>query len=289
MCRLFGLHAGDQPAKATFWLLQAANSLSVQSHHEPDGTGIGTFDPEGHAVVNKQPLTAWRDRAFATEAKNVESTTFLAHVRYASTGDQTEANTHPFEQDNLLFAHNGVLGGLATLEQRLTALGTRELVLGQTDSERMFALITAEVRRSHRDVAAGIIHAVEWIAENLPVYSLNLVITTATDMWALRYPATHELYLLDRPAQRAEPLVAESSRIRAHGPALSNRHLVLVSTEKMTRDPHWRLLEPGELLHVDRNLETHSLIAFPQPPRTMIRLEQLDAAAASSQHPSRTA
>jgi len=30
------------------------------------------------------------------------------------------------------------------------------------------------------------------------VYSLNLILTTETDLFALRYPETHELYLLDR-------------------------------------------------------------------------------------------
>ena len=44
MCRLFGLHAGPKPVRATFWLLDAPDSLSAQSRREPDGAGIGTFD-----------------------------------------------------------------------------------------------------------------------------------------------------------------------------------------------------------------------------------------------------
>jgi predicted glutamine amidotransferase len=47
MCRLFGLHAGA-PVRATFWLLDAPDSLRAQSHRAPDGAGIGTFDPEGN-------------------------------------------------------------------------------------------------------------------------------------------------------------------------------------------------------------------------------------------------
>ncbi|GAA1880054.1 class II glutamine amidotransferase [Paeniglutamicibacter psychrophenolicus] len=288
MCRLFGLHAGLDRAKATFWLLQAPNSLSLQSHYEPDGTGIGTFDARARAMVSKQPLTAWQDREFAAEARHLESTTFLAHVRYASTGGHTRVNTHPFEQDNRLFAHNGVLGGLAMLEARLETVGTRELVRGQTDSERMFALVTAEIRLADGDVAAGITAAVNWIAQNLPVYSLNFILTTATDLWALRYPETHELYILDRPpgpVTGAEPLVAHSHRIRAHSHELATRRVVIVATEKMTAHPDWRLLEPGELLHVNQDLAIGSHLSFGQPPRRMIKLEQLGAAAAASQHP----
>ena len=288
MCRLFGLHAGAQPVKATFWLLQATNSLAVQSHYEPDGTGVGTFDPTGRGVVNKQPLSAWSDRAFAEEAKTLESTTFLAHVRYASTGDVTEVNTHPFMEDNRIFAHNGVLRGLPELQERLRALGTAQLVRGQTDSERLFALITGEIRKADEDVTAGITSAVEWMSENLPVYSLNLILTTATDLWALRYPETHDLYVLDRqPTNResSKPLMARSSRIQAHSPALADRHLVIVATERMTDDPQWRLMEPGELLHVNQDLDIESHLAFTQRPQRMIKLDELDATAAASQHP----
>ncbi len=83
---------------------------------------------------------------------------------------------------------------------RLADLGAAGLVRGETDSERIFALITAETRRHGGDVTAGLTGAVGWISARLPVYALNLVLITATDLWALRYPATHELYVLDRPA-----------------------------------------------------------------------------------------
>jgi glutamine amidotransferase len=112
MCRLFGLHAGATPLAATFWLVDAPNSLAVQSVHNPDGAGIGIFDATGAPTVDKQPLAAWQDPEFLSAARELRSTTFLAHVRYASTGSCTVANTHPFVQDGRLFAHNGVVQDL---------------------------------------------------------------------------------------------------------------------------------------------------------------------------------
>src|ERR1700744_6587758 len=106
MCRLFGMSSGPLPAKATFWMLDAPDSLSQQSHREPDGTGLGWFAPDGDPHVEKQPIAAYSDRAFAGEAKRVRSRTFVAHVRFASTGALKPANTHPVEQDGRLFAHN---------------------------------------------------------------------------------------------------------------------------------------------------------------------------------------
>src|SRR5579859_267684 len=197
MCRLFGMSAGTRRARATFWLLQAPDSLVVQSHREPDGTGLGWFGEDGEPHVAKRPIAAFDDRAFAREAKEVESQTFIAHIRFASTGALEMRNTHPFEQDGRLFAHNGVIEDLPKLEAHLG--DDLSLVRGDTDSERFFALITREIR-IHGDVAEGILRACEWVAENLPVFAMNFVLATREELVALRYPETHELYVLERAA-----------------------------------------------------------------------------------------
>src|SRR5438309_5834467 len=106
MCRLFGMSGGPRRVSATFWLLEAPDSLAEQSRREPDGTGVGCFDEDGHPLIFKQPLAAYEDHQFAQEARELRSRTFVAHVRYASTGGLTSENTHPFEQRGRLFAHN---------------------------------------------------------------------------------------------------------------------------------------------------------------------------------------
>lgn len=285
MCRLFGLHAGPKPVRATFWLLDAPDSLSAQSRREPDGAGIGTFDADGRAHVAKQPLAAWEDHAFAREARDLKSTTFLAHVRYASTGAHTMVNTHPFEQDGRLFAHNGVFGDLKRLDQRLAELGVADLVRGQTDSERLFALLTAESRRAGGDVGEGITQAIRWIATELPVLSLNLIVTTATDLWAVRYPATHELHILERNPAGAEPapLEARSARIHARSRDLSRSAHVLIATEPMDPNPGWRPMAAGEMVHVDPDLAVTATFPFPDAPAHPLALSDLDPSAAASQ------
>src|SRR5947209_11053625 len=146
MCRLFGMSAGRTPVQATFWLLEAPDSLAQQSRRNPDGTGLGTFSEDGRPVVSKRPLAAYEDHEFARAAQEVRSRVFIAHVRYASSGAVSLANTHPFEQHDRLFAHNGVVGDLDALDDELgDALA---LVHGQTDSERLFALITREIERA---------------------------------------------------------------------------------------------------------------------------------------------
>ena len=289
MCRLFGLHAGTSTVAATFWLIDAPDSLSAQSHHNPDGAGIGAFGADGTATVSKQPIAAWQDTQFASAAHDLRGTTFVAHVRYASTGDHTLANTHPFLQDGRLFAHNGVVQGLPELDRRLADLGVAALVGGETDSERIFALITAETGRHGGDVTEGVTAAIGWIGDRLPLYAVNLVLTTATDLWALRYPATHELYVLPRPAggtaDHGRGLEAATSRIHARSPHLARRPSVIIASEQMDDDPGWRLLDPGELLHVRSDLTIDSSHPFPPAPRPLLQRADLDPATAASQQP----
>jgi predicted glutamine amidotransferase len=286
MCRLFGLHAGTNVVSATFWLLDAPDNLSEQSRRNPDGSGLGVFDAQGHPQLYKQPIAAWHDAEFATEAHDLTGTTFIAHVRYATTGSHDVVNTHPFLQDGRIFAHNGVLEGLDILDQRLRELGTADLVLGQTDSERVFALITASIRARGGDVSAGLVDAMRWLADNVPIYAVNILLSTATDLWALRYPASHELYLSDRrqlPADNQFHL--RTSRIRVHSQQLHARPSVVFATERMDDAARWELIEPGQLIHVDAGLQIHRDLVLPDPPRHQLRPEDLSPAALASLHP----
>ena len=281
MCRLFGLHADTRAVTATFWLLEAPDNLVEQSKRNPDGTGLGVFEADGEPVVDKQPVAAWQDSEFATEAHQLTGKTFIAHVRYSSSAALEVRNTHPFLQDDRIFAHNGVVTGLDVVDARLAENGVGGLVHGETDSERIFALITAAIRRG-LDVGAGIIDAVDWLAETVPIFAVNLLLSTATDMWALRYPETHELYLLDRRDVDDRRLRMRTQRISAHSDELTSDASVLFATEPMD-DEDWQPLAPGELVHVDSELQINRRIAFRDPPKHQLRHEDLTAKAAASQ------
>ncbi|MFE9401657.1 class II glutamine amidotransferase [Streptomyces sp. NPDC006530] len=286
MCRLFGLSSAPRRSHATFWLLDAPDSLAAQSHRDPDGTGLGYFDPDGTPQVRKAPDAAYADRDFAREARRVCSATFLAHIRLASTGSLTAPNTHPFQQDGRLFAHNGVVEGLPALEAHLGP--DLALVAGETDSERVFALITREIRDARGDIGAGIERATRWIAGHLPVYALNFVLTTPDELWALRYPDTHELYVLEREpggphGARHLDHSGSGGRMRVHSADLADAPATVVASEPMDEHPDWRLMEPGELLHVTTGGRADRRVVLADPPVDPLRLSDLSGRAAHSQ------
>jgi predicted glutamine amidotransferase len=280
MCRLFGMTAGAEQVKATFWLIDAPDSLEAQSRRNADGSGIGFFDAAGRPVLDKQPEPAFRDDEFTREARQAESATFVAHVRWATAGGRTVANTHPFAMHGRIMAHNGGFGELARLDQQLGRY--RDLVLGDTDSERYFALITQQADARGGDVGAGIAAAARWIGERLPVSSLNAIVAAPGELWALRYPGQHALHVIERPAGDSLParpqrapgpgLHVRSSTSSVHAPALKHVPTVVVASEKLDGERGWRMLADGELIHVRPDLTVESAIVIAEPPARLVPL-----------------
>ena len=286
MCRLFGMTSAPQRVRATFWLLDASDSLAVQSRRDPDGTGLGYFRPDGEPVTHKAPIAAYEDRAFAEAAKTVEASTFIAHVRFASTGGLSERNTHPFCADGRMFAHNGVIEGLDELEQHLGDDMAR--VHGDTDSERFFALVNRETEAAGGDLTAGLQTAARWVADHLPLFALNIVMTTEDSLWALRYPDTHSLYLLERRPgghhrQRHLDQSGSGGRLRVRVDDLAGLPSVVVASERLDDNPEWRPLRSGELLHIGPDQHVTSRIALPDPPAHRLTLADMHPQAAASQ------
>lgn len=236
------------------------------------GAGLGWFSLGGEPVRDRAPLAAFENADFDLHARNVPSHTFVSHVRDASVGGLTVHNCHPFVMSDRLFAHNGVVKGLDVLRTWMTDVD-RAHVAGETDSELVFAYVTAEIRR-RGDTTAGIVEAVRRIAAELPVFSLNLLVAEAGRMWALRYPESNELWVLS-PGEGGVSGPGRAAGTDGPVPA------VVIASEPMDDRPGWRPLQPGELLTVDGLTET-SFFPF-DPLRHPLRRSDLSIREAASQ------
>jgi glutamine amidotransferase len=213
-------------------------------------------------------------------------------VRWATVGGRTVQNTHPFAMQGRIMAHNGGLGDVGRLAEQLGSY--RDLVLGETDSEHYFALITQQIDAHGGDVGAGIAAAAGWIAARLPVSSLNTVVAAPGELWALRYPGQHALHILERPAGASIPAATASGREAAggtaggtaagaglhvrsatssvHAPALQELPSVVVASEELDGERGWRMLASGELVHVRPDLTVESAVVLPDPPAHLVPL-----------------
>lgn len=293
MCRLFALHA-DQPVTADLWLLEAPYSLRAQSRLNADGTGVGWVDHDGVSQVIKRPVAAYASDHFVQLATTLRSRVMVAHVRLSSGTCHSVENTHPFLQDGIITAHNGVLEVTEALRRRVRRLGTAHHVVGTTDSEWMSALVTGETAAHGGDLAEGVTAALDWIARNVPVYSVNLLAARGEELVAVRLPATNELWVLERAvgadgsaSGRADRMARgaldqSSPSLRAVAPELAEVRSVVIASEPMDDDPAWRLMDAGEMLHVDGSGRIHRSFPFPRLAHALA-LEDLGLSAAASQ------
>jgi len=274
MCRLFAMNAGLNEVHVTYWLLDAPDSILAESHRNPDGTGIGWFDAHGPHVA-KQPKSAFDDPLFSQEAAAIDACTLVTHVRAATAGHDALQNTHPFEMDGLIVAHNGGFGDLDAVDAELGDWAQK--VRGDTDSERYAALI-AKYAHDRGDVGAGFAAAANWLADNVPMYSLNAVVVSKGNLWALRYPDQRALHVAKR---RLDPLsggVWSGASDTASHTVVSDHptDVVLVASERIDGSEDWRMLDPGELIHVGPDLQVGSTIAVDHAPARLHLLDETD-------------
>jgi glutamine amidotransferase len=115
-------------------------------------------------------------------------------VRFASAGGVELKNTHPFEQHGRLMAHNGVEGTAAP------RAAPRRICFARCGRHRLREVVRAYHQRDRgqwRRHRYRPNHRRPWVAATLPVHALNFVLTTETDLWALRYPDTNGLFVLN--------------------------------------------------------------------------------------------
>lgn len=238
MCRLFGQHAHPDFDLATP-LCSAHNALRFQSHLHPHGWGIGWY-VDGSPRVTRGILPAHEDEAFVRAVGEARSRVVIAHIREKSVGDISMANTHPFVQGRWIFAHNGTVSRFkqvasvrASIESEIDP-DLRALVLGETDSERLFFLFLSRlrgrasletasienVRRAFRETIALVMKLADRSAEKPS--SLTLLATDGRILAACRRGRSLHLSLDAGP-----------------------RHAFVVASEPIGEAAKWELLPEG--------------------------------------------
>ncbi|GJO47534.1 hypothetical protein NJB1907E19_42950 [Mycobacterium marinum] len=86
------------------------------------------------------------------------------------------------------------------------------------------------------------------------------------------------------PAPRRE-FHLRTKRIRARSEHLRARPSVVFASQPMDDDSRWRLLDPGELVHVDAELQITRSLALPDPPRYRLQRADLRPDVAAALYP----
>ena len=168
MCRLFGFRSVI-PSQVHRSLVNADNALAFQSERHPDGWGVAYYvDDAPH--VTRSAATAIEDQLFARVSGVVSSQTVLAHIRKATVGATNVLNCHPFQYGRWVFAHNGDIPDFQRCREAVEneiAPRLRRFILGDTDSERVFFLV------SERPMELDVLRAAYADAYSRPLVELD--------------------------------------------------------------------------------------------------------------------
>ena len=145
MCELLAL-SSSQPARLTFLLqtLAAREGAAGRSH---DGWGVTFYQGVDVVALFREPAAA-TDSALVhyLESQGPATGLSISHIRHATRGALSLANTQPFVRElggrTHVFAHKGDLPGIYRSEA--LALGPFRPV-GQTDSEHAFCALLSRL------------------------------------------------------------------------------------------------------------------------------------------------
>jgi transglutaminase-like putative cysteine protease/predicted glutamine amidotransferase len=222
----------------------------------PDGWGIACYpggEPSASVLKEAAPPQDSPRSALVETWERLESSIFLMHIRAATWGAITEANTQPFHRPwgrrDWVFAHSGSL--LQRLERK-----KRFEPVGSTDSEELFCELLARAAeqgaRSLGDLPPELLH--QWMQELNQFGALTFALTDGLDLcvyadrkgegalhlWELR-PPHGEIAFGDKD------LTVDLTRR-----GLRSRKGIVVASEPLqgrgSFAPVWRRLEPGGLL-----------------------------------------
>ncbi len=305
MCR-FVAYRGP-PVNLHEFLYEPEHSLIHQSVHsrereEPlngDGWGVGWYDHERarHPAVYRTTNPAWSDENMRHVSPLVRTPLFLAHVRAATAGLAVQQlNCHPFvggehtheehstlseleeSRHNLLFMHNGTLGGHRQIIRRLRFELPEDLyfsIRGSTDSEHAFAVIQDHLGEAAVDATtADLVDAVhsglaylESLKDDLGVgekrTQANFVLTDGETLVATRYASPGDVPAQSLYVGRADGFHCHDGRFSAHEP--EGDGATIIASERLFRDDRvWTKVPRNHLVVVD--------------PQGELWMEDLDAA-----------
>jgi predicted glutamine amidotransferase len=236
MCRVFGCVAAE-PVSIRHELLEAENPIIRQSEEHDSGWGMAVYPRADGADPRlvRFPEAAWADGDFV-RATSMRGRIFNVHVRRATVGGLTPANTHPFCLGNYSFGHNGTVLNYASLLEP----GVRKPV-GETDSEALFNLLMRDYDPG--DPIASLRRTMRSVVERSPFSGLNFLFSDGERLYAYRF-GIFELHWLPRPGQ----LLVSSETVTGERWHTVQQDVLLVLDPDDLEEPHAERLLGDELV-----------------------------------------
>ncbi|CDT69553.1 Glucosamine--fructose-6-phosphate aminotransferase (isomerizing) [Vibrio coralliirubri] len=153
MCGIVGAVAQRDVAEI---LVEGLRRLEYRGY---DSAGVAVVDTESN-LTRVRRLGKVQELADAVEEQQVIGGTGIAHTRWATHGEPSEANAHPHMSGDIAVVHNGIIENHEALRVMLQERGY--VFTSQTDTEVIAHLVEWELRTS-----ASLVEALQKTAKQL--------------------------------------------------------------------------------------------------------------------------
>ncbi|WP_455029784.1 class II glutamine amidotransferase [Neisseria sp.] len=245
MCQLLGMNC-NTPTDIMFSFEGFRRRGGITDHHA-DGFGIGFFEGKGVRLFHDDKPSANSPVADLVRAYQIKSENVIAHIRKASQGQTSLANTHPFMREMWgeywLFAHNGHLIDFFT-EQ-----GEYYHAVGSTDSERAFCFILNRLRSrfATKPEPEVLFDAIAGLTHEIRRYGLfNFVMSNGDCLFAHASTLLH--YIVRKAPFGKARLLDDDVMVDFSEVTTPNDKVSVIATLPLTRDETWSQLAVNELV-----------------------------------------
>ncbi|MDO4250778.1 MAG: class II glutamine amidotransferase [Moraxella sp.] len=257
MCQLLGMNC-NTPTDIGFSFAGFRKRGGETDHHE-DGFGIAFFEKNLHGNIG---LRLFHDDkpshtspiADLVNHYPIKAMNVIAHIRKATTGEHSLANTHPFVREvwgeQWAFAHNGQMTDAFIRQvQRLSANGNAEYYtpVGDTDSELAFCYLlnrlkaTFKSRPSDEALFTFLTAQCRYLSAN---GLFNCLISNGN--WQLAY-AGSLLFYLTRKAPFGEATLSDGEMsVNFSDVTTSKDKVTILVTIPLTNNEKWQQLAVDE-------------------------------------------
>ncbi len=249
MCQLLGMNC-NTPTDIVFSFEGFRRRGGLTDVHV-DGFGIAFFEGKGVRIYQDDRPSASSPVADLVKGYQIKSKNVIAHIRKATHGQVSLANTHPFMRElwgeYWLFAHNGHLQSPDQLFSDINQQYYRPV--GITDSEQAFCYILENLRQKYNEKPNDQI-LFQKIKELVTKIRANGIFnfTLSNGDWMIVHSNTLLHYIIRKAPFGDAKLLDDDVSIDFSAVTTPKDRVAVIATLPLTCNEQWTQLAQNELL-----------------------------------------
>ncbi|WP_066569090.1 class II glutamine amidotransferase [Snodgrassella sp. CFCC 13594] len=245
MCQLLGMNC-NTPTDIVFSFEGFRLRGGLTDSHA-DGFGIAFFEGKGVRLLHDDKPSASSPVADLVQQYQIKSKNVISHIRKATQGQVSLANTHPFVRElwgeYWVFAHNGHLRDFHP------APGAFYRPVGSTDSETAFCYILEQLRQrfAEKPSQQDLFAAVADMTAQIRTHGLfNFMLSNGE--WLMAHASTLLFYIIRQAPFGEAQLVDEDMAIDFSAVTTPKDRVAVIATLPLTSNERWQQLAVNELV-----------------------------------------